>query len=130
MSGELIVLVDDDRDFLELNRRVLEAQGYRVRCCTDAERAWAAIAADRPALVVTDLMMQSLDSGFSLARRIKAEPSLSGVPVIIVTAAGAQRGFDFTPRSHRELQQMNADAFFDKPLAPQELIAKVKELLA
>jgi CheY-like chemotaxis protein len=112
-----------------MNRGVLEAKGYRVECYTDADRAWEAIAADRPALVVTDLMMKSLDSGFTLARRIKQDPLLGKVPVIIVTAVGARRGFDFTPRSREELQAMQADAFFDKPVAPKELIAKVEELL-
>jgi len=128
-AGALIALVDDDRDFLEMNRGVLQARGYQVQCYTDADAAWAGIRTRQPALVITDLMMRTLDSGFSLARRIKSDPQLAGVPVIIVTAAGAQRGFDFTPRSREELQAMKADAFFDKPVAPRELIAKVEELL-
>jgi len=135
MSGKgpegrgLIVLVDDDRDFLEMNRRILQAGGYSVQCYSDAEQAWAGIRQQPPALVITDLMMRSLDSGFSLARRIKQDPELGGLPVIIVTAAGAQRGFDFPPRSREELAAMNADAFFDKPVPPRELLAKVEELL-
>jgi CheY-like chemotaxis protein len=74
--------------------------------------------------------MRTLDSGFCLARRIKQDRGLSKIPVIIVTAVGAQRGFDFAPRSHEELLAMQADAFFDKPVSPKELIAKVEELLA
>ena len=50
--------------------------------------------------------------------------------MILVTAAASQRGFDFSPRGREDLAAMNADAFFDKPVAPRPLIAKVQELLA
>lgn len=130
VAKQLITLVDDDRDFLEMNRGVLEAGGYRVVCHTDADEAWKSIRSHKPALVITDLMMKSLDSGFSLARRIKGDPDLPKLPVIIVTAVGARRGLDFAPRSHEELAAMGADAFFDKPVTPRDLIAKVEELLA
>jgi CheY-like chemotaxis protein len=126
---DVIVLVDDDRDFLEMNKSVLEARGYAVSCYSDPEAALAAIRASRPSLVITDLMMKALDSGFSLSRAVKADKSLSGVPVIIVTAVASQKGFDFRPRTAEDLAAMNADAFFDKPVAPAALLAKVEELL-
>jgi CheY-like chemotaxis protein len=126
----LILLVDDDRDFLEMNRGILEAQGFRVECFTDTDKAWDSLRSRRPALVIADLMMKSLDSGFSLARKIKTDPGVTDVPVIIVTAVGSRRRFDFNPQSRGELEAMGADAFFDKPVAPDLLIAKVKELLS
>ncbi|UCF99819.1 MAG: response regulator transcription factor [Spirochaetaceae bacterium] len=125
----LIVLIDDDRDFLEMNRGILEAQGFRISCFTDADQAWQSMKAEAPDLVITDLMMRSLDSGFSLARKIKSDPGLGDLPVIIVTAVASRRGFDFNPGSRAELEAMGADAYFDKPVAPQLLVAKVKELL-
>jgi CheY-like chemotaxis protein len=128
--AKLILLVDDDRDFLEQNRQVLAARGYRVECFSDPQPALQAMRRERPDLVVSDLMMESLDSGFSLARAIKSEPGLAGVPVILVTAVASQRGFDFNPRTREELAAMNADAFFDKPVSPLLLIAKIEELLA
>jgi hypothetical protein len=51
------------------------------------------------------------------------------VPVILVTAASSQRGFDFRPQSREDLEAMKVDAFFDKPVDPAVLVAKVKELL-
>ena len=127
--AKLILLVDDDRDFLEQNRQVLAARGYRVECVSDPQEALQAMGRERPDLVVSDLMMKSLDSGFSLARAIKGDPGLAGVPVILVTAAASQRGFDFNPRTREDLAAMNADAFFDKPVDLTVLIAKVQELL-
>ncbi len=125
-----IVLVDDDRDFLEMNSSILEARGYRVRCFTDAYQAWQSMKEETPDLVITDLMMKSLDSGFSLAKKIKFDPRFTDIPVIIVTAVASKRGFDFNPRSQKELEVMQADAFFDKPVSPELLLTKVEELLA
>ena len=126
-KGKLILLVDDDRDFLEQNRGVLSARGYRVTSFADPGEALRAAEAEAPDLVVSDLMMQALDSGFSLARAIKSRHPR--VPVILVTAAASQRGFDFRPRGAGDLSAMHADAFFDKPVDPAALIAKVEELL-
>jgi len=124
-----ILLVDDDQDFLEMNRGILEAKGFRVDCFTDADRAWESMRSRTPSLVITDLMMKSLDSGFSLARKIKSDPDYTDVPVIIVTAVASRRGFDFNPKNREELEEMGAEAYFDKPVSPELLIAKVKELL-
>ena len=129
-ESRTLVLVDDDRDFLEMNRKLLEGHGYRVRCFTDPHEALEAIRELRPDLVVTDLMMDGLDSGFSLARSLKQDPHLGKTAVIIVTAVGGQRGFDFSPEGPEDLAAMNADAYFDKPVSPQALLAKVEELLA
>ena len=127
--GRTIFLVDDDADFLEMNRGVLAAGGYDVACYNDPAEALAAIGRGPPSLVVTDLMMDALDSGFSLARAIKTDPRLPAIPVIIVTAVSSRRGFDFHPRSAADLAAMHADAVFDKPVAPSVLLAKVKELI-
>jgi CheY-like chemotaxis protein len=124
-----ILCVDDDPDFLDMYRRVFEPIGYRVICCSNSQDALQKMTEEKPALVVTDLMMSSLDSGFSFARTVKEDARFVNVPVIIVTAIGGQRGFDFTPRSKEDLQAMCADAFFDKPVDPRVLVANVEELL-
>jgi two-component system response regulator GlrR len=122
-----ILLVDDDRDFLEMNRSVLEARGYRVRCAADPRTALAAAQSERPDLVVTDLMMDRLDAGFSLARSLKER--FADLPIVLVTAASVQRGFDFRPRGAVDLAAMHADAYFDKPVDPVALMARIAELL-
>ena len=128
-----IFLVDDDRDFLELERSILGSSGYTVSCFSNPQAALAVMdtagPGQLPALVVTDLMMKALDSGFSFARTLKADPRFARIPVIIVSAVASQKGFDFHPRTAEDLAAMNADAFFDKPVAPEALLARVKELL-
>jgi CheY-like chemotaxis protein len=125
----LIVLIDDDYDCLEVNRQFLETAGFRVVCCFDAAEALKAMDAETPALVITDLMMQSLDSGFSLTRQIKQDPKFADVPVVLMTAVGSQLGYDFRPRCREDLAAMHVDAYIDKPIPPQSLIQKVRELL-
>jgi CheY-like chemotaxis protein len=128
-----ILLVDDDKDFLELERRILESRGYKVISFSDTQAALDALGAagpaETPVLVVTDLMMKALDSGFTFARALKADPRTAALPVIIVSAVSSQKGFDFRPRTDSDLAAMGANAFFDKPVAPEALLAKVKELL-
>jgi CheY-like chemotaxis protein len=75
-------------------------------------------------------MMTSLDSGFSFARAIKEDPAYAGTPVILATSVSSALGLDFRPRSDEERAQMHVDAYFDKPLDPGRLLAKITELLA
>jgi len=132
-EAPLVFVVDDDRDFLDLEKAILGSAGYRVTCFADPRAAFDAISsaapAARPRLVVTDLMMRGLDSGFTLAGALKANAELSSIPVIIVSAVSSQKGFDFRPRTPADLAAMKADAFFDKPVAPETLLARVRELL-
>lgn len=126
----LILLVDDDTDFLEINRQILEPNGYRVACCADPQAAWQRLADEKPALIITDLMMSNLDSGFSLSKQIKSDPRFADIPIIIATAVTSQVGLDFRPRTPEDLAAMCVDAYFDKPIPPKKLLAKVAELLA
>ncbi len=131
-ASPLVFLVDDDKDFLEMETTILSAAGYRTRCFSESRAALDALAApgaERPALLVTDLMMKSLDAGFTFARAVRADARFASIPLIIVSAVASQKGFDFRPRSAEDLAAMHADAFFDKPVAPEALIAKVEELL-
>jgi CheY-like chemotaxis protein len=125
----LIVLVDDDPDFLVTHQYLLESNGYRVLGFTDPQEALKKMREQKPALVITDLMMKDLDSGFAFARLLKQDAALRDVPVIILTGISGRLGFDLRPESRRDLTAMSADAFLEKPIAPASLLAKVEELL-
>ena len=125
----LILIVDDDYDFLEINRMMLERAGYRVAVAAEPQQALRKMAEEQPDLVITDLMMASLDSGFSFARTIKEDLVYGDIPVIIASSVSSSMGLDFRPRTADETAQMKVDAYFDKPLAPDKLLAKIEELL-
>ena len=129
LKTPVIMLVDDDVDFLEMNQYILETKGYRVVCCSDPQKALERMAKEKPDLIVTDLMMESLDAGFSFSRRMKDNPHFAAIPVILVTAVSSQRGLDFIPRTSQELETMGVDAYFAKPIDPKAFLAKIEELL-
>jgi len=131
MSAEqaLILIVDDDYDFLEINRIILEGAGHRVVTATNPAEARERIDAEVPDLVITDLMMTSIDAGFAFSAHLKSDPRTAGVPVIISTSVSSQLGLNFRPDSPEDLAKMNVDAYFDKPIDARALVAKVAELL-
>lgn len=124
-----ILLVDDDPDFLVINRSILEAGGYSVVTASSPEDALQILNQEQPALVITDLMMASLDSGFQLAASIRKIPGLHSIPIAMVTAASSQRGFDLAPRNPDDLRAMQVDAFIPKPVKPNDLLETVATLL-
>lgn len=125
----LVLIVDDDYDFLEINRMHLERAGYRVVTAADPEAALRKMEEEKPDLVITDLMMTNLDSGFSLARTIREDPRYAGVPLVIATSVSSALGLDFRPRTPEEQAQMHADAYFDKPLDIPTLLETIARLL-
>ena len=128
-EAPLILLVDDDEDFRTINRLLLTQAGYRVVCAADPDEGLQRMTSTPADLVITDLMMTNLDSGFSFALRLKQDPRFRHVPVIIATAVSSQAGLDFRPRTPTDLAAMGADAYFDKPIQSPALLAKVAELL-
>jgi CheY-like chemotaxis protein len=129
-KSKLILIVDDDYDFLELNRLVLERAGYRVMTAAEPKQALLLMEKDKPDLVITDLMMTTLDSGFLFARALKEDPRYAAIPVIIATSVSSALGLDFRPRTDEDRANMFVDAYFDKPLDRTRLLATVAELLA
>jgi len=92
-----ILVVDDALTVRELQRSILERAGYQVRTATDGLQALAALAEKPADLILTDIEMPNMD-GFQLTERIRATPSLTNLPVIILTTQGSdeyrRRGLD------------------------------------
>jgi CheY-like chemotaxis protein len=128
-QSALILIVDDDYDFLEINRLILERAGYRVVTAAEPKQALLRMEEEKPDLVITDLMMTSLDSGFLFARTIKEDPRYADTPVVIATSVSSALGLDFRPRTDEDRAHMHADAYFDKPLDNAQLLATIAELL-
>jgi CheY-like chemotaxis protein len=125
----LILIVDDDYDFLEINRFILEGAGYRVTTATNPVEALKRIDEEVPDLVITDLMMTSIDAGFAFSAQLKGDARTAAVPIIISTSVSSQLGLNLRPESDEDLVKMRVDAYFDKPIPADALLAKVGELL-
>ena len=125
----LILIVDDDYDFLEINRFILEGAGYRVTTATNPVEALKRVDEEVPDLVITDLMMTSIDAGFAFSAQLKGDARTAAVPIIISTSVSSQLGLNLRPESDEDLVKMRVDAYFDKPIPAAALLAKVDELL-
>ena len=115
---ETILVVDDERNIVELARMYLEAEGYSVIVARDGKEALAQWRAAKPALMVLDLMLPQVD-GWEVCRRVRAE---SDLPIIMLTA----RSDDVDKIVGLEL---GADDYLTKPFNPRELVARVKAVL-
>jgi CheY-like chemotaxis protein len=124
----LVMVVDDDPDFLEICRHVLQAGGYRVACAADPDEALKQMAAEKPDLLVSDLMMKTLDAGVLFVKQVREDARFRTLPVILMTGVASRHGYDFAPRTAEDLAAMRVDAFLSKPVTPDGLLAKVREL--
>ena len=118
MSKETILVVDDEKNIVELVRLYLEREGYVVQSAADGEEALARAGTLQPALIILDLMLPKVD-GWEVCRRLRAH---SAVPILMLTA----RSDDVDKIVGLEL---GADDYLSKPFNPRELVARVKAVL-
>lgn len=122
-----ILLVDDDVDFIDLNRMVLEGHGFEVVTAFSAREGRDKVRFEQPDAIILDLMMEKHDTGFDFAKSLKADPLYQKIPILMLTAVAGETGFDFS----QELDGywMKTDDYASKPLAPEDLIKRVNALL-
>lgn len=120
-SKPRLLVVEDEPALQKVLAMRLGLEGFEVRTASDGVEALEMIRAERPDLVLTDLMMPEMD-GVELTRRIKGDAELKGIPVLVLTALKEQRERD-------NLVAAGADGFAAKPYDSAELTAKLKALL-
>jgi len=121
MSGELILIVEDEPDIVELVSFHLRRDGFRVEAASDGETALSAVQSSRPDVVLLDLMLPGLD-GLEVCRRLKTGSGTSSIPVIMLTA----RSEDTDVVAGLE---MGAADYVTKPFSPRVLVARVRAVL-
>ncbi len=124
MTGEgcaTVLVVDDDPRNRKLLEILVQAEGHTVRSVDSGAAALAAIAEGAPGLVLLDVMMPGMD-GFDVLRRLKADPLLSAIPVVMVTALD-----DDAARAR--LHAAAASRVITKPVDRWELQACLREFL-
>ena len=122
-----ILLVDNDVDFVDLSKAVLENNGYEVVTAFSGREGLDKVKVEQPDVIVLDLMMEKHDSGCSFAKQIKADPLYKQIPILMLTSVADVTGFGFS----QELDGywMKTDDYVEKPIMPDELLKRVKSLL-
>ena len=119
MSGELILVVDDEPNIIELARLYLERDGFRVMGVGDGLAALESVERLRPGLMILDIMLPKLD-GLEICKKLRAQDN--SIPILMLTA----RDDDIDKILGLEL---GADDYLTKPFNPRELVARVKAIL-
>ena len=119
MTGELILLVDDEPNIIELAQLYLVREGYRIITASDGKAALDAVEKQRPALMVLDVMMPEVD-GLEVCRTLRGKKD--PVAILMLTA----RDEDIDKILGLEL---GADDYLTKPFNPRELVARVRAVL-
>lgn len=129
-AAPLVLVVDDDPDFLEQHRLVLEAVGFRVVTAACSEKALEVADREIPDAFVLDMMIERPDSGARLSRAFRRDPRFHQAPIVMLTSVVTDTGFDFHRNPQEVLDWMKADAWFDKPAPMAELTNTIRRLLA
>ena len=117
-----ILVVDDEPNILLSLEFLMKHAGFEVRTATDGDAALAAVATEVPDLILLDVMMPRRD-GYEVCQAVRENPACARVKIIMLTAKG------------REIERekgmaLGADDYIVKPFATQELLGRVRELLA
>jgi len=127
MAKKTILLVDDDADFVEATRAVLEGAGYAVAAASSGKEGLARLAKGGVDCVLLDVMMTRETEGFHTAEQIRENPATAKVPILMLTGIVEKTGFEFSPET--DADYLPVDAFIRKPVDPDDLLQAVAEAL-
>ncbi len=121
MSGEKIVVIEDEPDILEVLCFNLEREGFQVLSAGSGGAGLETVTRESPDLVLLDLLLPGVD-GLDVCRRLRSRPETAHIPVIMVTAKGEESDVVLG-------LGVGADDYIQKPFSPRELVARVKAVL-
>jgi len=127
MAKKTILIVDDDADFVEATRVVLESAGYAVESASNGKEGLAHLKKGGADLLVLDVMMTHDTEGFHIAQEIRANPATAKVPIVMLTGISQKTGFAFSPET--DADYMPVDAFLEKPVDPDVLLQTIAKAL-
>jgi DNA-binding response OmpR family regulator len=119
--AQKILVVDDEQDVVKILKVRLEAAGYAVIAAYDGQEGLDMAHNEKPDLIVLDLMLPKLN-GYQVCRMLKFDSAYQAVPIIMLTARASEE-------DQKLSQEAGADAYMTKPFEPEQLLAKIRELL-
>jgi len=120
-----ILVVDDDPDFVEITRTILEANGYEVTTAANGDEALRLMRQSMPDLVLLDVMMATLLDGLNVSHVLSEDPVLSKVPIVMVSSITDSPSAGMFPTD----EYIPIDAWISKPVQPDDLLSKVAQFV-
>ncbi len=120
-----VLLVDDDADFVQQNRLLLEESGYEVLAAYNARQCLEVMEQRRPDLIVLDMMMESRTEGFNLSRELRNSEHTKNIPLLMITSVNDTIPFRVEPDS----TWLPVDVLIEKPVDPALFIELVNRIL-
>ena len=117
-----ILVVEDQPDNRQIIRDMLAGTGYEITEAENGEEALAAIAKQRPDLILMDIQLPIMD-GYAATRRIKNDPALKSIPIIAVTSYALSG-------EEKKAREAGCDDYVPKPYSPRQLVAKIWQYLS
>lgn len=128
MQNATILIVDDDADFVNAVKVILENENYTVITAASRTEGMEKIRTEEPNLVILDVMISTWQDGFEMARELKQDPKLKKMPILMLTGVKNKTGIDFKSTAGDPVW-LPVDGFLDKPVEPEQLLSKIKELM-
>jgi len=120
-----ILIVDDDPDFTDITRIVLEKAGHTIINATSGDKGFKRALEEKPDLVVLDVIMDSVLDGVSVSQRMHDEPETKDIPIIMVTSIANTDYAELFPTD----DYIHINAFLSKPVSPASLLKQVDKYL-
>ncbi len=125
-----VLIVDDDKDLLVGQKAFLEKRGYQVETASSAAEGLKRLESFTPDLILADLMMEHYDTGFVFCKKVKDDPRMAAVPIIMQTSAPKELGFTLEAYNERARKWMKVDEILTKPVPLEDLVGKIEQHLA
>ena len=129
MVNAKIMIVDDDPDYINIVKTILEKEKYTVVSAGNRKEGMEKIKAEKPDLAILDVMMDAWQDGFEMSRQLKKDPEFKNMPLLMLTAVEERTGIGFKSNAG-DSTWMPVDVFMNKPVEPEILLSEVKKLLS
>lgn len=122
-----ILIIDDDRDYVETMKNILEKIPYTVETAFSKKEGWDKIRTFQPNLILLDIMLETMTDGFWLSQEIRKHPDFHQIPILCISSINQVTHLHFSPET--DGKAFPVDDFIEKPVQPDDLINHIETLL-
>ncbi len=122
-----IVVIDDNTDFLFTMETFLQRNGFEVQTAEDGQKGIDLIKKERPDVILLDIMMETLFSGFEVCKQVRADEELRYIPIIGISAMGDELDINYS--QWPDYEYFRPDTFMEKPVDKQRLLQLIPEVI-